>query len=89
MFRVFHISVKNEISGVKIKKALVQYIISSVIMALVVYMEIKYLPLSPILQILLGAVSGALIYFVILVIMKNEFLQSSLNNLKLKIGAHK
>ena len=89
MFIVFHISVKNEISGVKIKKALVQYIISSVIMALVVYMEIKYLPLSPILQILLGAVSGALIYFVILVIMKNEFLQSSLNNLKLKIGAHK
>ena len=89
MFIVFHISVKNEISGVKIKKALVQYIISSVIMALVVYMEIKYLPLSPILQILLGAVSGALIYFVILVIMKNDFLQSSLNNLKLKIGAHK
>ena len=89
MFIVFHISVKNEISGVKIKKALVQYIISSVIMALAVYMEIKYLPLSPILQILLGAVSGALIYFVILVIMKNEFLQSSLNNLKLKIGAHK
>lgn len=89
MFIVFHISVKNEISGVKIKKALVQYIISSVIMALVVYMEIKYLPLSPILQILLGAVSGALIYFVILVIMKNEFLQNSLNNLKLKIGAHK
>ena len=89
MFIVFHISVKNEISGVKIKKALVQYIISSVIMALVVYMEIKYLTLSPILQILLGAVSGALIYFVILVIMKNEFLQSSLNNLKLKIGAHK
>lgn len=89
MFIVFHISVKNEISGVKIKKALVQYIIGSVIMALVVYMEIKYLPLSPILQILLGAVSGALIYFVILVIMKNEFLQSSLNNLKLKIGAHK
>ena len=89
MFIVFHISVKNEISGVKIKKALVQYIISSVIMALVVYMEIKYLPLSPILQILLGAVSGALIYFVILVIMKNEFLQSSLNNLKLKIGVHK
>ena len=89
MFIVFHISVKNEISGVKIKKALVQYIISSVIMALVVYMEIKYLPLSPILQILLGAVSGALIYFVILVIMKNEFLQSSLNNIKLKIGAHK
>lgn len=89
MFIVFHISVKNEISGVKIKKALVQYIISSVIMALVVYMEIKYLPLSPILQILLGAVSGALIYFVILVIMKNEFLQSSINNLKLKSGAHK
>lgn len=89
MFIVFHISVKNEISGVKIKKALVQYIISSVIMALVVYMEIKYLTLSPILQILLGAVSGALIYFVILVIMKNEFLQNSLNNLKLKIGAHK
>lgn len=89
MFIVFHISVKNEISGVKIKKALVQYIISSLIMALAVYMEIKYLPLSPILQILLGAVSGALIYFVILVIMKNEFLQSSLNNLKLKIGAHK
>lgn len=89
MFIVFHISVKNEISGVKIKKALVQYIISSVIMALVVYMEIKYLPLSPILQILLGAVSGALIYFVILVIMKNEFLQNSINNLKLKIGAHK
>lgn len=89
MFIIFHISVKNEISGVKIKKALVQYIISSVIMALVVYMEIKYLPLSPILQILLGAVSGALIYFVILVIMKNEFLQSSINNLKLKSGAHK
>ena len=89
MFIVFHISVKNEISGVKIKKALVQYIIGSLIMALVVYMEIKYLPLSPILQILLGAVSGALIYFVILVIMKNEFLQNSLNNLKLKIGAHK
>lgn len=89
MFIVFHISVKNEISGVKIKKALVQYIIGSVIMALAVYMEIKYLPLSPILQILLGAVSGALIYFVILVIMKNEFLQNIINNLKLKIGAHK
>ncbi|MCR5188535.1 MAG: flippase [Treponema sp.] len=89
MFIVFHISVKDVISGVKIKKSLIQYIISSLIMALVVYMEIKFLPLSPILQILVGALSGALIYFVLLLIMKNEFLQNTLNNLKSKFGAGK
>ncbi|MCR5187339.1 MAG: flippase [Treponema sp.] len=85
MFISFHISVRDLLKGVKITKALLQYLIAAVIMGLAVFMVIKYLPLNNLLQILVGFFTGVLVYFILLLVMKNEFLLKLMKDVHNKV----
>lgn len=85
---VMIILIRKEISFIKIIKQVPKYLISGIIMFIAVYFTEKLVS-AKIYYSLLLSLEGIVIYFVMLLILKDKFLLNILNKVKLFLSKHK